>query len=160
MDRVVHLYSDRGPFSVVLTAVKLGMMLVGLFLVGRELISGQFGEGLWIGLVMAAGGGLFGGIDLASLLDRSPKVTLSAEGLLDHRGAPPRVIAWERIRALGYRGGSQSTGWALELYLTDAKSPVLVDGGHLAVGARELVRLIREFAPHVEVDKRFTLWIG
>jgi hypothetical protein len=160
MDRVVHLYSDRSPFMVVLTAIKLGMMAVGLFLVGRELISGTFGEALWIGLVMAAGGAVFGGVDLMNLLDRNPKLTLSADGLLDHRGNPPRVIRWDRIRALGYRGGSQSSGWALELYLTDQPRPVLVDGVHVEVKARELVKLIQDFAPHAEVDKRFRLWIG
>lgn len=160
MDKVVHLHSDRSAFMVVLTLIKLGMAAAGLFLVGRELVDGTFGETLWLGLVMAGGGAVFGGADLMNLIDRNPKVTLSAEGLLDHRKTPLRVIRWERIRALGYRGGSQSAGWALELYLTDQPRPVLVDAVHVEVKARELVRLIQDFAPHVEVDKRFTLWIG
>lgn len=160
MDRIVHLYSDRSPFMVVLTVVKLGMAAAGLFLVGRELIGGTFGEALWIGLVMAGAGAVFGGADLMNLLDRNPKLTLSADGFLDHRGSPPRVVRWERIKALGYRGGSQSSGWALELYLTDQPRPVLVDGVHVQVKARELVKLIQTFAPHAEVDKRFTFWIG
>lgn len=160
MTRVVHLYSDRSAYMVVLTMIKLGMAAAGLILVGRELISGTFGEALWTGLVMAGAGAVFGGADLMNLLDRNPKVTLSAEGLLDHRGNPPRIIRWERIKALGYRGGSQSSGWALELYLTDQPRPVLVDGVHVQVKARELVKLIQEFAPHAAVDKRFTLWIG
>ena len=43
MAKVVHLYSDRSAFMVVLTLIKLGMAAAGLFLVGGELIGGPFG---------------------------------------------------------------------------------------------------------------------
>lgn len=158
MDGVVHLYTDRGPIGLALAVVKLGMAVAGFVIVGRELFAGQVTPAFWTGLVMAAGGGVFGGADLRHLLDRSPQLTLSAEGLFDHRQARPRLIPWREVEALGYRGG-QSTGWSLELLRAGAK-PVLVSGTSLAIKPRELVRLIQELAPHVAVDTRFRLWIG
>jgi hypothetical protein len=35
-----------------------------------------------------------------------------------------------------------------------------VPARHLAVKPRELVRLVQEFAPQAEVDRRFKLWLG
>lgn len=159
MDGVVHLYSDRGPISVALAVVKLGMAAAGLVLLGREALLGQVTPALWTGLVMVAGGAVFGGADLRHLLDRRPQVTLSAEGLLDHRPARPRLLPWREVEALGYRGGGGSTGWTLELLRAGAR-PVLVSGTYLSVKPRELVQLIQDFAPHVVVDTRFRLWIG
>ncbi len=158
MDRVVHLYSDRGPISVGLTVVKLGIAVAGVVVIGREVLAGQVTQVFWTGLVMAAGGGVFGVADLRQLLDRRPQVTLSAEGLVDHRVTPTRLLPWSEIAALGYRGG-QSTGWTLELHRAGGR-PVLLSGTYLATRPRELVRLIQDFAPHVTVDPRFKLWIG
>ncbi|WP_224703079.1 hypothetical protein [Devosia aquimaris] len=159
MDRVVHLYTDRGPFSIVLTLVKLGMALAGLYIIAREAMAGRATQVLWTGVAMAGGGGFFGIIDLTQMLDRQPQVTLSAEGLLDHRRSPARVMPWSAITGLGYRGGGDSTGWSLELQRAGDR-PVLLEGTYLRIRPRELVRLIQDFAPHVAVDPRFRLWIG
>lgn len=107
---------------------------------------------LWGGLALIAGGAFFGGYDLIKLLDRSPQLTLGPEGFVDHRVSVPVVIPWDHFGSLGYRGGG-SSGWTLEIFVTDG-GHVLVPASHLAVMPKELVRLVQEFAPGAEVDRR------
>lgn len=159
MDRTVHIYTDRGPISILLVATKGAMVLFGIAILAQAFWRGEVGQVLWIGLVLVAGGAFFGGYDLIKLLDRSPQLTLAPEGFVDHRVAVPVVIPWDHFASLGYRGGGQSMGWTLEIFLTDG-GHVLVPAGHLAVKPKELVGLVREFAPRVEVDKRFRVWLG
>lgn len=157
--RKVDIYTDHGPISILLVAIKGAMVLLGIFILARGFFSGEVGEGLWIGLVLVLAGGFFGGYDLIKLLDRSPQLTLAPEGFVDHRIAVPVVIPWDHFGSLGYRGGGQSTGWTLEIFLRDG-GHVLVPASHLAVKPKELVRLVQEFAPQAEVDRRFRLWLG
>ena len=159
MDRTVHIYTDHGPISFLLVAAKGAMVLLGIFILARGFFGGEMGEGSWIGLVLVAAGGFFGGYDLIKLLDRSPQLTLSPEGFVDHRVAVPVVIPWDHFASLGYRGGGQSMGWTLEIFLRDG-GHVLVPASHLAVKPKELVRLVREYAPGVEVEKRFRVRVG
>ncbi len=53
----MHLYSDRGPISVGLTVVKLGIAVAGIVVIGREVLAGQVTQVFWTGLVMAAAAG-------------------------------------------------------------------------------------------------------
>lgn len=160
MDRVVHIYSDRGPISIVLVLAKGAMVALGVFLLIRAFGRGEAGQVMWMAVLLIAGGGFFGGYDLIKLLDRAPQLTLSAAGFCDSRKSMPVVIPWDHVRALGYRGGG-STGWSLEIFVMgEGRGSVVVPGSHLAVTPKELVRLVREFAPGVEVDKRFRLWLG
>ena len=158
MNRTVHIYTDHGPISILLVVVKGAMVLFGIFILVRAFFSGEVGQVLWIGLLLVFGGAFFGGYDLLKLLDRSPQLTLSPEGFVDHRVARPVVIPWDKFGSLGYRGGG-STGWTLEIFGTDGRH-VLVPATHLAVKPKQLVRLVQEFAPHAEVDRRFRLWLG
>ena len=159
MDRTVHIYTDRGAISILLVAVKGAMVVFGIVILAQAFLRGEVGQVLWIGLVLVLGGAVFGGYDLVKLLDRSPQLTFSPEGFVDHRVARPVVIPWEKFGSLGYRGGGQSTGWTLELFLADGEH-VLVPASHLAVTPKALARLVQEFAPQAEVDKRFRLWLG
>lgn len=156
--RTVHIYTDHGPISILLVVIKLAMVIFGIVLLVQGFSRGEVGEVLWIGVLLVAGGSFFGGYDLLKLLDRSPQVTLSPEGFVDHRVAVPVVIPWDHFGSLGYRGGG-SSGWTLEIFVIDG-GHVLVPASHLAVKPRELVRLVQEFAPQAEVDRRFRLWIG
>lgn len=156
--RTVHIYTDHGPMSLLLVAIKLAMVVFGIVVLAQAFLRGEVGQVLWIGLVLIGGGAFFGGYDLIKLLDRSPQVTLSPEGFVDHRVAVPVVIPWDHFGSLGYRGGG-ATGWTLEIFLKD-DGHVLVPASHLAVKPRELVRLVQEFAPQAEVDRRFRLWLG
>lgn len=159
MDRTVHIYTDRGPVSFLLVAIKGAMVVFGIFVLVRAFSGGEAGQVLWVGLVLVLGGAVFGGYDLIKLLDRSPQLTFSPEGFVDHRVALPVVIPRDHFGSLGYRGGGQSTGWTLEIFLKDG-GHVLVPASHLAVKPKGLVWLVREFAPGVEVDKRFRVWLG
>ncbi|KKB80128.1 hypothetical protein VW35_06745 [Devosia soli] len=159
MDRTVHIYTDHSPISILLVVIKLAMVVFGVLLLAQAFSRGEAGEVLWLAVVLIAGGAVFGGYDLIKLLDRSPQLTMSPDGLVDHRAGVPKVIPWEHFRALGYRSGSQSSGWTLEIFLEDG-GHVLVPASHLAVKPRELVRLVQDFAPGAEVDRRFRLWLG
>lgn len=158
MDRTVHIYTDRGAISILLVAIKGAMVVFGIVILAQAFFRGEVGQVLWIGLVLVLGGAVFGGYDLVKLLDRSPQLTFSPEGFVDHRVARPVVIPWDHFRSLGYRSGG-SSGWTLEIFVTDG-GHVLVPASHLAVTPRELVRLVQEFAPGAEVDKRFRVWLG
>lgn len=48
--------------------------------------------------MLVLGGAVFGGYDLVKLLDRSPELTFSPEGFVDHRVARPMVIPLGKIR--------------------------------------------------------------
>jgi hypothetical protein len=156
--RRVDIFTDRGVISIVLVVLKGAMAAFGIFLLVQALSRGETGQVLWGGVALIAGGVVFGGYDLIKLLDRSPQLTLAPEGFVDHRVAVPVVIPWEHFGSLGYRGGG-SSGWTLEVFLSDG-GHVLVPASHLAVTPKELVRLVQEFAPHAEVDRRFRLWLG
>lgn len=156
--KTVHIYTDHGPISILLVAIKGAMVLFGIYLLAQAFWRGEVGQVLWLGLVLVAGGLFFGGYDLVKLLDRSPQLTFSPEGFVDHRVARPVVIPWEKFGSLCYRGGG-SSGWSLEIFLSDG-GHVLVPGSHLSVTPKELVRLVQEFAPQAEVDRRFRLWLG
>ena len=158
MDRTVHIYTNRGAISILRVAIKGAMVVFGIVILAQAFFRGEVGQVLWIGLVLVAGGAVFGGYDLVKLLDRSPQLTFSPEGFVDHRVARPVVIPWEKFGSLGYRGGG-STGWTLELFLADGRH-VLVPASHLAVTPKALARLVQEYAPQAEVDKRFRLWLG
>lgn len=159
MERVVHVHADRGPLSVALVVLKGALVLAGLWLVIRSVLRGEAGEALLLGLVMVGGGAVFGGYDLLRLLDPAPQLTLSPQGFRNNRAPVPVLVPWDQIRALGYRGGGQSMGWSLELFLVGNGSMV-VPAGDLKVKPKELVRLVQDFAPHVVVDERFRLWLG
>lgn len=156
--RRVDIFTDRGVISIVLVVLKGAMAAFGIFLLVQALSRGETGQVLWGGVALIAGGVVFGGYDLIKLLDRSPQLTLAPEGFVDHRVAVPVVIPWDHFGSLGYRGGG-SSGWTLEVFLSDG-GHVLVPASHLAVTPKELVRLVQEFAPHAEVDRRFRLWLG
>ena len=94
----------------------------------------------------------------AQLRDRSPQLTLSEGGLCDHRVAVPVVIPWGHFGSLGYRSAWSSV-WVLEIFVIDG-GRVLLPASHVAVTPKELVRLVQEFAPQAEVDRRFRLWLG
>lgn len=157
--KTVHIYTDHRPISILLVAVKGAMVVVGIFILAQAFLRGEAGQGFWVGLVLVLSGAFFGGYDLIKLLDRSPQLTFSPEGFVDHRVAVPVVIPWDHFASLGYRGGGQSTGWTLEIFLKDG-GHVLVPASYLAVKPKELVRLVQEFAPGVEVDRRFRVWLG
>jgi len=158
MDKTVHIYTDHGPISILLVAIKGAMVVFGIVILTQAFLRGEVGQVLWIGLVLVLGGAVFGGYDLVKLLDRSPQLTFSPEGFVDHRVARPVVIPWEKFGSLGYRGGG-SSGWTLEVCLANG-GHVLVPASHLAVTPKALARLVQEYAPQAEVDKRFRLWLG
>lgn len=155
--KAVHIHTDHGPIGILLVAGKGAMVVFGIVILAQSFLRGEVGQGFGVGLVLVLGGAVFGGYDLVKLLDRSPQLTFSPEGFVDHRVVRPVVIPWEQFGSLGYRGGG-SSGWTLELILADG-GHVLVPASHLAVTPRELVRLMQEYAPQAEVDKRFKLWL-
>ncbi|PXA99242.1 hypothetical protein DMC47_04415 [Nostoc sp. 3335mG] len=155
----VAIYTHRGPVSIFIVLMKGAAVALGVVLILRNFGRLESMETLWLGVLLVCGGAVFGGYDLVKLLDRSPQLILSEAGFCDRRKTAPVVIPWSAIKALGYRGGSQSSGWSLELFLHDG-GMVAVPASHLNVKPRELVRLVQDFAPGAEVDQRFRLWIG
>lgn len=108
--KTVYIPTDHGPISILLVAIKGAMVVFGIFILAQAFFRGEAGQGFWVGLVLVLGGAVFGGYDLIKLLDRSPQLTFSPEGFVDHRVARPVVIPWEKFGSLGYRGGEPSGG--------------------------------------------------
>ncbi len=160
MEGAVSIYTDKGPVSTVIIGLKLGVCLLGVFLLWRMVARGPGNEEMVLGLAFLIAGAVFAGLDLKQWLDRSPQVTLSEAGLLDHRKGQARLVPWSEVGSIGYRGGFPG-GWSLAVYPLGGKGKtVLVDGTYLAIKPKALVKLIQRFAPEVPVHPAHRLWIG
>ncbi|WP_332702823.1 hypothetical protein, partial [Devosia sp.] len=99
MERV-ELRNSRGPAWVLIVTVKLG---AALLLGGVTVIALGRGVGLdraWpagLGALLVLAFGLF---DLSQMLDRKVQLTLTPEGLLDHRMQPPLLLPWSAVSAM------------------------------------------------------------
>ena len=96
----IELRNRVTPGWLVILAAKLG---IGLLVSGAGLIGllrGNFSGATWTALAMGAavaGAGLF---DLRLLSDRGVKITLTPEGLLDHRMRNPLLLPWARVTSI------------------------------------------------------------
>lgn len=152
----ITLRNDRGPLSIAVALAKGAAVLFGLWIAWR---AGPGGEGLVLGVSLAAMGSIFGTIDLLHLIDSDPQVTLSPQGITDHRARHRATLGWDQVGSLGYITAPFG-GWTLLLFPPGAGKPVHLRGNFLDLRARDLVALIRRFAPHAEVRPKYRLWLG
>ncbi len=157
---VTEIFTNRGPISTGLVLMKGGFFLFGLWVLWQVVTRGLGGETLLVGLVCVVSAGGFGAYDLMQWLKRDKQLTISPEGLIDHRQNPARKIGWGEVGSIGYSGGD-SGGWSLLLFPPgDDKHSVRLDGTYLNIGPRELVRLIQAHAPQATIHRAYKLYIG
>ena len=160
--RSVTLYNRMGPWWLIILVTKFG---VGGLLAGAGVIGAYRGAavGQWLPVEAMAMFVLgFGVFDLYRLNDRRPQITLSAEGMLDHRMSTPVLLPWSAIsRILFNVVGPQSTATAeVSAIATDrftgpGTSRALGGGAvniqldYLDITSDQFARLVREYAPHV-----------
>ena len=163
MERI-ELYYRLTPGWFVILAAKLGIGL--LWVVGGliALTRGNMTVAIWtvlVGGVAAVGAGL---LDLRLLLDRKVKITLTPEGLLDHRMSAPVLLPWARVTSI-YQYGKALHVEVSDLDLTrftgpgTSKTPlssssVTVKLLYLDLSVTELKRLVHRVAPDVVFSNR------
>lgn len=163
MERI-ELHNRLTPGWFVILAAKLG---IGLLFFGAGLIGvlrGKLTGETWMALlggVAVVGAGLF---DLRLLVDRKVKITLTPEGLLDHRMNTPVLLPWARVTSIYHAGDvlhvevsgldvSRFTGPGTSKSLVSS-SEVTVRLMYLGVSFTEIERLVHRVAPDVVFSNR------
>ena len=158
MDRI-ELRNSRSPGWGLIMAVKLG---IGLFVGGATLIGlvrgVPFGQAWPVGLVALGvlGAGLF---DLIQMMDQRVQLTLTPEGLRDHRMQPPRLLPWSEISAM-HQDNTDGHTVALTMRSPDTlgsgstPAPVStftinIQLERVDVTSAQFKAMVRRFAPHV-----------
>lgn len=158
MDRI-ELRNSRSPGWGLIMALKLG---IGLFVGGATLtglVRGvPFGQAWPVGLIALGvlGAGLF---DLMQMMDENVQLTLTPEGLRDHRMQPPRLLPWSDISAM-HQDDMDGHTIALTMRSPDivrlgsAPAPVStvtinIQLEHVDVTSAQFKAQVHRFAPHV-----------
>lgn len=160
--QTIVLYNRITPGWLAILVVKLGfgLLVSGAGVIG--LLRGNLAGSTWWALVAGVavlGAGLF---DLRLLLDPRPQLTLTPEGLLDHRMRRPMLLPWARVAAIFH---DSTNGHSLHVKLEGldpgrfsgpgtAKSlvsgtEVVVTLDHVDVSFDGLERLVHGVAPDV-----------
>ena len=161
MERI-ELYNRLTPGWFVILAAKLG---IGLLLVAGGLIGlmrGNMTGATWTALAGGAavvGAGL---LDLRLLLDRKVQITLTPEGLLDHRMKAPVLLPWARVTSIFHDSSGadvllvEVSGLDLSRFTGPGTSKTLLSSSsvtvklmYLDVSFTELERLVHRVAPEV-----------
>ncbi|WP_240229962.1 hypothetical protein [Devosia lacusdianchii] len=160
--QTIVLHNRLTPGWLVMLAVKLG---IGLLLLGAgvtALVRGNASESHWLTLVGGPAMIAAGLFDLRLLLDRRPQLTLTPEGLLDHRMREPRLVPWARVVSIfhdstnGHRLHVTLSGLDPALFTGPGTEKSLVSGKdvvvtleHVDVSFNDLERLVHQVAPGV-----------
>lgn len=147
----------------IILAAKLGIGL--LFVVGglMGLMRGNPTGTTWIALVggvAAIGAGLW---DVRLLLDRKVQITLTPEGLLDHRMSAPVLLPWARVTSIYHSGPAlhvEVSGLDLTRFTGPgttrsllSSSSVTVRLMYLDLPSAGMKQLVHRVAPHVVFSK-------
>lgn len=161
MDRI-ELYNRMTPAWFVIVAVKLGggVALAGATAVGMA--SGKEAQPLLVGLACAAALIGFGLHDLSRLTDRKAQLTLTSEGLLDHRMSRPLLLPWSAVTTIfhssmdGHSLHIETEGLDVARYAGPgtARAPlsgktINVQLDHVDVSFDALERAVHKVAPQV-----------
>lgn len=161
MDRI-ELRNSRSPGWGLIVAMKLG---IGLFLAGATLIGLARGAALgqaWplaLGALIGLGAGAF---DLIQMMDQRVQLTLTPEGLRDHRMQPPRLLPWSEISAM-HQDDVDGHTVALTMRRPDTLRPgsapapvstftINIQLERVDVTSAQFKALVRRFAPHVAMS--------
>ena len=161
MERV-ELYNRMTPGWLLIVAFKLGL---GLFVGGAAVVGMTLGQevgSMLLWLACAAGLIGFGLYDLIRLTDRKAQITLTPEGLLDHRMSRPLLLPWSAVKTIfnnsmnGHTLHIETEGLDTALYtgpgtsrwlLSDKTINVVLD--HVDVSVTGLERAVHKVAPQV-----------
>jgi hypothetical protein len=160
--QTIVLYNRITPgwLAILVAKLGLGLLVSGAGVIG--LLRGNFVDSTWWALVAGLavlGAGLF---DLRLLLDPRPQLTLTPEGLLDHRMRRPVLLPWAHVATIFH---NSTDGHSLHVTLTGlsptrftgpgttksliSSTEVVVTLDYVDVSFDALERLVHRVAPDV-----------
>jgi hypothetical protein len=170
----VEIRADRGPLTLGLLGLKLGLALLlgGVVAVGlsRGVALGTLAAPA-VGALGALGFGLY---DVHRISEPAVQLVFSPAGLLDQRVTPPQLVPWRSIHTLTHVLGGGNAAALVSLKVDDsvARASFWSEGGahqqtlsgdrvvislaYLALSPKGFEDLVRRFAPHVVVERGWT----